>query len=126
MIFKVEIPRQKMSQCQTWRQAHQDLVAIVTHQQLEAILMRTKALRRDVKAETNIRVCKSRLREEAAALGSDWHQSDAPSLKHSLSPDLMDKYGALYKRLIQLSVAGSRQAAYLETLENSLSHLTPT
>ncbi len=89
---------------------------IVTHEQLEAILLRTKALRRDVKAETTARVFKNRLREEAAALGSDWHKNYAPSLKHSLSSELMDKYGMLYKRLLQLSVPGSRQAAYLETL----------
>lgn len=89
----------------------------ITHQHLEAILLRTKALRRDVKAETNARVYKTGLREEAAALGSDWHKNYAPSLKHSLSSELIDKYGALYKKLIQLSVPGSQQAAYLETLE---------
>lgn len=90
----------------------------VTHEQLEAIFLRAKALRRDVKAETNARVFKSALRHEAAALGSDWHKNYAPSLKHSLSSELMDKYGTLYKRLIQLSVPGSRQTAYLETLES--------
>jgi hypothetical protein len=90
----------------------------VTHEQLEAILLRAKALRKDVKAETNARVFKSGLRHQAAALGSDWHKNYAPSLKHSLSSELMDKYGTLYKRLIQLSVPGSRQTAYLETLES--------
>jgi hypothetical protein len=71
-----------------------------------------------VKAEANVRVYRNGLREEAAALGSEWHKNYAPSLKHSLSNELMDKYGTLYKKLIQLSVAGSRQAAYLETLES--------
>lgn len=90
---------------------------IVNHSQLEAILLRTKALRRDVKAETKPRVFKKGILEEAAALGSDWHKNYAPSLKHSLSSELMDKYGTLYKRLIQLSAPGSSQAAYLKTLD---------
>ena len=90
----------------------------ITHERLEEILLRTKALRRDVKAETNSRVYKKGLREEAAALGSDWYKIYAPFLKHSLSSELMDKYGELYKKLIQLSVPGSRQAAYLEALES--------
>jgi hypothetical protein len=89
----------------------------VTHEQLEAILQRTKALRKDMKAETNARVFKNGLRQEAAALGADWHKNYAPSLKHSLSLELTDKYGTLYKRLIQLSVPGSRRTLYLETLE---------
>lgn len=90
----------------------------ISHEQLETILLRTKALRRDVKAETNARIFKKGLREEAAALGSDWHKNYAPLLKHSLRAELLDKYGSLYKRLIELSVPGSRQALYLETLEN--------
>lgn len=90
----------------------------ITHEQLEAILLRTKALRRDLKTETNARVYKSGLREEAAALGSAWHKNYAPSLKHSLNSELIDKYGTLYKRLIQLSAPGSRQTLYLETLES--------
>jgi hypothetical protein len=89
----------------------------VTHQQLEAILQRTKTLRKDMKAETNTRVFKKGLRDEAAALGSDWHKNYASFLKHSLSSQLIDKYGALYTRLLQLSVAGSQRAAYLETIE---------
>ena len=89
----------------------------VTHDQLEALLHRAKAFRRDVKTETKVRIFKSGLREEAAALGSDWHKNFVPSLKHSLAPDLMDKYGVLFKKLIELAVPGSRQAVYLETIE---------
>lgn len=89
----------------------------VTHEQLEELLSRTKALRKVVKAETVTRIFKKGLREQAANLGSAWHKQYAPSLKHSLSSELMDKYGQLYKKLIQLSVPGSSQFAYLDTLD---------
>ena len=90
----------------------------VTHEQLESLLLRAKTLRKDVKTSANARVFKLGLRKAAGALGSDWHKNYAPSLKHSLSPELMSKYGDLYTKLIELSAPGSRQVAYLETLES--------
>jgi len=90
----------------------------VTHERLESILQRTKALRKDVKTETNARVYKRGFLDAAGALGSDWHKNYAPSLKHSLSPELISKYGDLYKKLIELSAPGSRRAAFVETLES--------
>ena len=90
----------------------------LTHAQLEMLLQRTKQLRKDVRAESNARVFKSGLREEAAALGSEWHKSYVPNFKHSLSPELLGKYSVLYKKLIQLSAPGSRREQYLEALDS--------
>ncbi len=89
----------------------------VEHHHLEDIFARTKKLRKDIKFETNARIFKNGLREEAALLGSNWHKNYAPSLKHALTPELFEKYGILYTKLIQLSVPGSRRITYLETLE---------
>jgi hypothetical protein len=89
----------------------------VDHGTLEAFLARAKALRKALKAETVPTVGKIALRSEAKALGGEWHKDFVPKLKHSLTPESLEKYSAQFTRLIKLSGPYNRVASYLSTLE---------
>ena len=89
----------------------------VDHRTLEAFLARAKALRKSLKAETVSTVGKTALRFEAKALGGEWHKDFAPKLKHSLTPEALEKYSTHFTRLIKLSAPNNRVASYLAALE---------
>ena len=89
----------------------------VDHGTLEAFLARAKALRKSLKTETVPTVGKMALRSEAKALGGEWHTDFAPKLKHSLTPESLEKYGTQFTRLIRLSGPNNQVASYLSTLE---------
>ncbi|WP_157281342.1 hypothetical protein [Pelomonas sp. Root1237] len=89
----------------------------VGHETLEAFLARAKALRKSLKAEQVPTVGKTALRSEAKALGGEWHKDLAPKLKHSLTQETLEKYGAQFTRLIKLSGPNNRVASYLAALE---------
>lgn len=89
----------------------------VDHGTLEAFLARAKALRKALKTETVPTVGKMALRSEAKALGGEWHKDFAPKLKHSLTPELLEKYGTQFTRLIKLSAPSNLVASYLWSLE---------
>lgn len=87
------------------------------HEKLEVLSARTKALRKLLKAETVPNVGKAGLREEAKAIGSLWFKEYVPSLKHSLAPETLEKYGDQFTRLIKLSGPNNSRASYLAALE---------
>ncbi len=87
------------------------------HEQLEDLLARAKAFRKLLKAETVPNVGKVGLREEAKSLGSAWFKQYAPSLKHSLSPEMLEKYSTQFTRLIKLSAPNNKVASYLAALD---------
>ena len=89
----------------------------VDHGTLEAFLARAKALRKALKTETVPTVGKMAFRSEAKALGGEWHKDLAPKLKHSLTPESLEKYGTQFTRLIKLSAPNNQVDSYLSTLE---------
>lgn len=89
----------------------------VNHDTIQALLMRLKALRRALKSETVPTVGKLALRNEANALGRDWHKDFAPKLKHSLTPEALKNYGDQFTRLLKLSAPNNKVASYLAAIE---------
>jgi hypothetical protein len=89
----------------------------VDHATLESFVARAKALRKALKAETVPTVGKTALRSEAGALGGEWHRDLAPKLKHSLLPEVLDRYGMHFTQLIRLSRPNNKVTSYLAALE---------
>lgn len=89
----------------------------IDHDTLQALLTRLKALRKSLKAETVPTVGKTALRNEANALGRDWHKDFAPKLKHSLTPETLKKYGDQFTRLLKLSSPNNKVASYLAAID---------
>lgn len=89
----------------------------VDHDTLQALLTRLKALRRSLKSETVQTVGKLTLRNEAKALGRDWHKDFAPKLKHSLTPEALKNYSDQFTRLLKLSAPNNKVASYLAAIE---------
>jgi hypothetical protein len=87
------------------------------HAQLEALLARIKALRKALKAEAGKTVNKLAIRNEAKALGAVWHRDFAPKLKHSLTPEALDNYGAQFTRLIKVSGPNNQVSSYLAAVD---------
>lgn len=84
---------------------------------LQALLTRLKALRKALKSETVPKVGKLALRNEANALGRDWHNDFAPKLKHSLTPEALKNYGDQFTRLLKLSAPNNKVASYLAAID---------
>lgn len=89
----------------------------IQHDKLEALHMRAKVLRKQLKAETAANVAKLGLREQAKALGSLWHKDFAQHLKHSLKPESLEVYNEQFTRLIKLSSPNNSRTSYLAALE---------
>jgi hypothetical protein len=89
----------------------------VDHDTVQALVTRLKALRRALKSETVPTVGKLALRNEAKALGRDWHKDFAPKLKHSLTPEALKNYGDQFTRLLKLSAPNNKVASYLAAIE---------
>lgn len=80
-------------------------------------MMRLKALRKSLKAETVPTVAKRALRDETNALGRDWHKDFAPKLKQSLTPEALKNYGDQFTRLLKLSAPNNNVASYLAAID---------
>lgn len=89
----------------------------IDHDTLQALLTRLKALRKSLKAESVPTVGKMALRNEANALGRDWHKDFAPRLKHSLTPETFNNYGDQFTRLLKLSSPNNKVASYLAAID---------
>ena len=89
----------------------------VDHDTLQALLTRLKALRKSLKAEAVPTVGKLALRNEANALGRDWHKDFAPKLKHYLTPEALNNYGDQFTRLLKLSTPNNKVASYLSAID---------
>lgn len=89
----------------------------VEHDQLEALLARVKALRKSLKAETGKSVNKLAIRNEAKALGGEWHRDFAPKLKHSLTSEALQNYSTQFTRLIKISGPNNLLSSYLAAVE---------
>lgn len=89
----------------------------IDHDRLEALLRRLKALRREVKAETVARVGKKAIRNEANALGREWHRDFAAKLKPVLTPEAFENYSAQFTQLIKLSAPYNMVSSYLTALD---------
>lgn len=89
----------------------------VDHDTLQALLMRLKALRKSLKLETVPTVGKLALRNEANALGRDWHKDFVPKLKHCLAPETLKNYGDQFTRLLKLSAPNNKVASYLAVID---------
>lgn len=89
----------------------------IDHDTLQALLTRVKALRKSLKAETVPTVGKMALRNEANALGRDWHKDFAPKLKHSLTPEALQNYGDQFTRLLKLSAPNNKVTSYLAAID---------
>lgn len=89
----------------------------IDHDKLQMLLTRLKALRRSLKAETVSTVGKMALRNEANALGRDWHKDFAPKLKQSLTPEALKNYGDQFTRLLKLSAPNNKVASYLAAID---------
>ncbi len=89
----------------------------VDHDTLQALLTRLKALRKSLKAETVPTVGKLTLRNEANALGRDWHKDFAPKLKHCLTPEALKNYGDQFTWLLKLSTPNNKVASYLSAID---------
>lgn len=79
-----------------------------------------KALRRALKNESNPRVAKKRLREEAERLGRWWFKEIEPELRRrgTVSEELLKKYAGGCERLIKLSAPNNQAKNYLETIDD--------
>lgn len=89
----------------------------VDHDTLQTLLRRLKALRKALKSEKVLTVGKLALRNEANALGRDWHKDFVPKLKHSLTPEALKNYGDQFTRLLKLSAPNNKVASYLAAID---------
>lgn len=89
----------------------------IDHDTLQALLTRIKALRKSLKAETVPTVGKLAIRNEANALGRDWHKDFAPKLKPALTPEALKNYGDQFTRLLKLSAPNNKVASYLAAID---------
>lgn len=78
-----------------------------------------KALRRALKKESNPRVAKKQLREEAERLGRSWFRDIEPELRRraAFPEELLRKYAGGCERLIKLSAPNNQAKSYLETID---------
>lgn len=78
-----------------------------------------KALRRTLRRESNPRVAKRQLREEAERLGRDWFRDIEPELRRraAFTDDLLKKYSGGCERLIKLSAPNNLVTSYLEAVD---------
>ncbi len=78
-----------------------------------------KVFRRALRAETNPRVAKKSLRQEAERLGRQWFNTIEPELQRRrvFSVELLKKYSSGFERLIKLSAPNNLSTSYLETVE---------
>lgn len=84
---------------------------------LRTLLVRLKALRKSLKAETVPTVGKRVIRDETNALGRDWHNDFAPKLKQSLTPAVLKNYDDQFTRLLMLSAPNNKVASYLAAID---------
>lgn len=89
----------------------------IDHDTLKALLIRLKTFRKSLKSETVSNVGKMALRNEASALGRDWHKDFAPRLKHCLTPEALKNYGDQFTRLLKLSAPNNKVASYLAVID---------
>lgn len=78
-----------------------------------------KTLRRALKKESNPRVAKKQLREEAERLGRGWFKDIEPELRRraAFPEELLKKYAGGCERLIKLSAPNNQATSYLETID---------
>ena len=89
----------------------------IDHDQLEALLVRVKALRKSLKAEAGKTINRLAIRTEAKALGGEWHKNFAPKIKHSLTPEALKNYSVQFTRLIKISGPNNLLSSYLAAVD---------
>jgi hypothetical protein len=85
--------------------------------ELKALQDELRKLRRDLRTETTARVSRRSERAIAERLGQRWFSEFAAQLVQQVPPEVVDRYSAGFKRLLELSGGQSQRAAYLRVID---------